>query len=117
MMERAIVTALADAGISARARPTRARTSPASGPASARSRRSACTSSRGVTTHGFAINVDNDLAAVRLGRALRPDGVQMTSVRAETARPTATAAAGGRRARSMAARFAQALERGPVAAA
>ena len=26
---------------------------------------------RGVTTHGFAVNVDNDLAAVRLGRRLR----------------------------------------------
>ena len=29
--------------------------------------------SRGVSTHGFAVNVDNDLRPVRVGRAVRPE--------------------------------------------
>ena len=36
-----------------------------------RSARSACTSPRGVTTHGLAVNVDNDLQPFECDRALR----------------------------------------------
>ncbi len=40
--------------------------------------------SRGVTTHGFAVNVDNDLAPFEWVVACGLDGVRMTSVAAET---------------------------------
>ena len=56
--------------------------------------------SRRVTTHGFAVNVDNDLDAVRVDRAVRPaTGVAMTSVARETGRAgrRSTASAGASR--------------------
>ena len=84
-MERAIVTALAGAGISARARPDE-------GPdftgvwAGARKIASIGVHvSRGVTTHGFAINVDNDLAPFDWVVPCGLTGVRMTSVLQEIA--------------------------------
>ncbi len=107
-MERAIVAALADAGVGARARPD-------DGPdftgVWAGERKIASIGihvSRGVTTHGFAVNVDNDLAPfgwiVPCGLA----GVQMTSVAQETGGETAAPTA--MRAR-IAQRFADAFDR------
>ena len=43
--------------------------------------------SRGVTTHGFAVNVENDLEPFQWVVPCGLDGVQMTSLIAETARP------------------------------
>ncbi len=83
-MERAIVATLADAGIAARARPD-------DGPdftgVWADDRKIASIGvhvSRGVTTHGFAINVCNDLQPFRWVVPCGLDGVQMTSVVEET---------------------------------
>ena len=53
---------------------------------SARSRRSACTCPRGVTTHGFAVNVENDLQPFSWIVPCGLDGVQMTSLITETGR-------------------------------
>jgi lipoyl(octanoyl) transferase len=65
-----------------------------------------------VTTHGFAINVDNDLAPFGWVVACGLTGVQMTSVLAQTAGgPAASLAAV--RAR-MAERFAEAFARTAV---
>ena len=76
-MERAMVAALADEGIAAeRAR----RRSPASGPATARSARSACACATGVSMHGLAVNVDNDLQPFEWIVPCGIDHVRMTSV-------------------------------------
>jgi len=84
-MERAIVAALADAGIRARAPPddwpgftgvwTTERQIASIGVHVA----------RGVTTHGFAVNVDNDLAPFGWVVPCGLTGVQMTSVLLATA--------------------------------
>jgi lipoyl(octanoyl) transferase len=106
-MERAIVAALADAGVTARARPD-------DGPdftgVWAGERKIASIGvhvARGVTTHGFAINVDADLEPfgwiVPCGLA----GVRMTSVAQERGDGAALRAA-------VAPRFAEALERRPL---
>lgn len=83
-MERALVAALADAQIAARARPE-------DGPdftgVWAGQRKIASIGvhvARGVTTHGFAINVDNDLQPFSWIVPCGLDGVQMTSVAEET---------------------------------
>ncbi|MEA2130733.1 MAG: lipoyl(octanoyl) transferase [Solirubrobacteraceae bacterium] len=83
-MEQAIVATLADAGIASRARPE-------DGPdftgVWAGERKIASIGvhvSRGVTTHGFAINVQNDLQPFAWVVACGLDGVQMTSVIEET---------------------------------
>ena len=52
----------------------------------ARSPRSACTSPAGVTTHGFAVNVDNDLDPFTWVVACGLPDVTMTSVARETGR-------------------------------
>ena len=82
-MERAIVAALADAGISARARPDEGPDYTGVWTAERKIASIGVHVARGVTTHGFAINVDNDLEpfgwVVPCGLA----GVQMTSVAAE----------------------------------
>ena len=60
-------------GRQARARASRTGpTTPACGSGSARSPRSACTSRAACRTHGFAVNVENDLEPFSLGRRLRP---------------------------------------------
>jgi lipoyl(octanoyl) transferase len=111
-IERAIVATLADAGLDARARPD-------DGP----DYTGVCTGqrkiasigvhlSRGVTTHGFAINVDNDLRPFAWVVPCGLDGVSMTSVREQTPSggdgdPAAIRA-------SIAQRFAAAFERRPL---
>ncbi len=83
-MERAIIAALSDVGVVGQARRGRDLTG-----VWVEDRKIASIGvhiSRGVTTHGFAVNVDNDLEpfdwVVPCGLA----GVRMTSVRAETGR-------------------------------
>jgi lipoyl(octanoyl) transferase len=79
-MERAIVSALADAGIGARARPDEG---PDFTGVWAGERKIASIGvhvSRGVTTHGFAINVDNDLTPFGWVVPCGLTGVRMTSV-------------------------------------
>jgi lipoyl(octanoyl) transferase len=83
-MERAIVAALADAGVEARARPD-------DGPdftgVWSNDRKIASIGvhvSRGVTTHGFAVNVRNDLQPFAWVVPCGLEGVSMTSVLQET---------------------------------
>jgi lipoyl(octanoyl) transferase len=83
-MEQALIAALADTGIAARARPD-------DGPdftgVWAGERKIASIGvhvARGVTTHGFAINVHNDLEPFSWIVPCGLDGVQMTSVVEET---------------------------------
>jgi lipoyl(octanoyl) transferase len=110
-MEQAIVAALADAGIAAHARP-------ADGPDftgvwTAADRKIASIGvhvARGVTTHGFAINVHNDLRPFGWVVACGLDDVRMTSVMEETSASDATLALPAMRA-SMATRFAAAFGR------
>lgn len=114
-IERAIVTALADNGISARARQDEG---PDFTGVWAGERKIASIGvhvSRGVTTHGFAINVDNDLAPFGWVVPCGLSGVQMTSVLEETAAPPDDGVALLTRVREdMAARFAEAFERRAV---
>jgi lipoyl(octanoyl) transferase len=108
-MESAIVAALAGFGIEARARP-------GDGPdytgVWTQERKIASIGvhvARGVTTHGFAVNVDNDLEPFEWVVACGLDGVSMTSVHGEAGAPdlpTFRAA--------IAKRFAAAFERVPV---
>ena len=73
-MERAIVAALGDEGVEA---PGAHAEGPDYTGVWAGERKIASIGvhvARGVTTHGFAVNVDNDLAAVRMDRALRAGG-------------------------------------------
>jgi lipoyl(octanoyl) transferase len=114
-MERAIVAALADAGIGARARPDEG---PDFTGVWAGERKIASIGvhvARGVTTHGFAINVDNDLAPFGWVVPCGLTGVQMTSVLQETGTPLRGDVPLLRAVRrDMAVRFAQAFERRPV---
>jgi lipoyl(octanoyl) transferase len=111
-IERAIIAALADAGIAARAR---ADDGPDFTGVWAGPRKIASIGvhvSRGVTTHGFAINVDNDLQPFGWVVPCGLDGVRMTSVIEETGagdtQPLATVRI------DMAQRFAEAFQRRPV---
>jgi len=114
-MERAIVAALADAGISARARPDEG---PDFTGVWAGERKIASIGvhvSRGVTTHGFAINVDNDLAPFGWVVPCGLTGVQMTSVREQTGPSGDDAEPLLEFVReTMAARFAEAFDRRPA---
>jgi lipoyl(octanoyl) transferase len=108
-MEAAIVAALADAGIAARGRPE-------DGPdftgVWAGERKIASIGvhvARGVTTHGFAINVSNDLDPFSWVVACGLPGVQMTSVVQETGGAVALDAI----AASVARHFAEAFARRP----
>jgi lipoyl(octanoyl) transferase len=85
-LERALVTALGDEGIEARARPE-------DGPdytgVWVQERKIASIGvhvARGVTTHGFAINVENDLQPFSWIVPCGLDGVRMTSLIKETSR-------------------------------
>ena len=73
-------------GDRARARAEDGPTTPACGSASARSPPSGSTSPRGVTTHGFAVNVENDLQPFSWMVACGLPEVQMTSLIRETGR-------------------------------
>ena len=104
-MERAIVAALADLGIDGHARRGRDLTG-----VWVQERKIASIGvhiARGVTTHGFAVNVDNDLEPFDWVVPCGLSGVRMTSVRAETGR---TASFEDFRDR-MAERFCEAYER------
>jgi len=82
-MERALVAALADEGIAARARPD---DGPVYTGVWVGERKIASIGVRvqkGVTTHGFAVNVDNDLAPFEWVVACGLPTVQMTSVARE----------------------------------
>jgi lipoyl(octanoyl) transferase len=85
-LERALVAALHEAGVAARARPE-------DGPdytgVWVQDRKIASIGvhvQRGVTTHGFAVNVDNDLTPFQWVVACGLDGVRMTSLAVETGR-------------------------------
>ncbi|HEY1537817.1 MAG TPA: lipoyl(octanoyl) transferase LipB [Solirubrobacteraceae bacterium] len=112
-IEQAIVATLADVGLPG------ARGRPADGPdytgvwfAERKIASIGVHVARGVTTHGFAINVDNDLEPFGWVVACGLDGVSMTSVQVEAGgdRPSALAATRA----SVAERFAQAFERRPT---
>ena len=115
-MEGAIVAALADVGIAAHARPDDG--PDFTGVWTAAERKIASIGvhvARGVTTHGFAINVSNDLAPFGWVVACGLDGVQMTSVAEELRRAgSGPPDVRGFRAR-VAARFAEAFDRSAVA--
>jgi lipoyl(octanoyl) transferase len=104
-MERAITDALADVGIDGQARRGRDLTG-----VWVQDRKIASIGvhiARGVTTHGFAVNVDNDLEPFDWVVPCGLSGVRMTSVRAETGRPTTFTTFRDR----MAERFCEAYER------
>jgi lipoyl(octanoyl) transferase len=84
-MERAVIAALADEGIEARVR--EGLTGIWAGDAKIGS--IGVHVSRGVTTHGFAVNVDNDLQPFDWIVPCGIDGVRMTSVLKETGRTEA----------------------------
>jgi lipoyl(octanoyl) transferase len=107
-MEQAIVAALADAGIAAHARPDDG--PDFTGVWTAADRKIASIGvhvARGVTTHGFAINVHNDLEPFAWVVACGLDGVRMTSVVEETGAGAQTPLAAVRA--SMATQFAAAF--------
>ena len=86
-LERAVVATLAEEGVSARARPE-------DGPdytgVWVQERKIASLGvhvARGVTTHGFAVNVENDLQPFSWVVPCGLEGVQMTSLIKETGRP------------------------------
>jgi lipoyl(octanoyl) transferase len=83
-LERAIVAALADAGLDARARPDEGPDYTGVWVAERKIASIGVHVSRGVTTHGFAINVDNDLEPFSWVVACGLDGVSMTSLQRET---------------------------------
>jgi lipoyl(octanoyl) transferase len=109
-MERAIVAALADAGVTARARPDDGPDFTGVWTGERKIASIGVHVSRGVTTHGFAINVDNDLQPFAWVVPCGLDGVQMTSVMNEAPPPGTTLPAVGA---SIARRFAEAFERRP----
>ncbi len=114
-MEGAIVAALADAGIRARARPDEGPDFTGVWAADRKIASIGVHVARGVTTHGFAINVDNDLAPFGWVVPCGLTGVQMTSVLVETGPPDDGDAPLLSAVREdMAARFAQAFARRPV---
>lgn len=113
-IERAIVATLADAGLQARARPE-------DGPDYTgvwTGRRKIASIgvhvSRGVTTHGFAINVDNDLRPFAWVVPCGLAGVSMTSLREQAPAGCETHALPAIRA-SIAERLAEAFGRRPLA--
>jgi lipoyl(octanoyl) transferase len=111
-MERAIVATLADAGLAARARPEDGPDYTGVWTGDRKIASIGVHVARGVTTHGFAINVDNDLAPFGWVVACGLDGVRMTSVSEESATAGAPLPLPAIRA-SIAERFAEAFERRP----
>jgi lipoyl(octanoyl) transferase len=105
-MERAIVAALADAGVGARARPDDGPDFTGVWTGDRKIASIGVHVSRGVTTHGFAINVDNDLKPFEWVVPCGLDGVRMTSVATESGDP-------GTLVTSIARRFAEAFGRSP----
>ncbi len=108
-MEGAIVAALADAGVEARARPDDGPDFTGVWTADRKIASIGVHVSRGVTTHGFAVNVHNDLQPFGWVVPCGLDGVGMTSVLKET-RGSGELLAGFRERAAQ--RFAEAFERG-----
>ncbi len=106
-MEAAIVAALADEGVAARARPDEGPDYTGVWVADRKLASLGVHVSRGVTTHGFAVNVDNDLQPFEWVVPCGLDGVRMTSLFKETGRPAGLACF----RRRMAWRFAEAYGR------
>jgi lipoyl(octanoyl) transferase len=107
-LESAIVAALADEGVVSRARPDEG---PDFTGVWAEDRKIASIGvhvARGVTTHGFAVNVENDMQPFTYVVACGLEGVQMTSVIKETRRLAGQMPCFRRR---VAWRMAEALER------
>jgi lipoyl(octanoyl) transferase len=103
-IERAIVATLADAGLEAHARPDDGADYTGVWIGERKIASIGVHVSRGVTTHGFAINVDNDLAPFAWVVACGLPGVSMTSVLEQAGRTDAIRAGIGTR-------FAEAFER------
>ncbi|HUR87006.1 MAG TPA: lipoyl(octanoyl) transferase LipB [Solirubrobacteraceae bacterium] len=112
-MERAIVATLADAGIAARARPDDGPDFTGVWAADRKIASIGVHVSRGVTTHGFAINVCNDLQPFHWIVPCGLDGVQMTSVMKETGADGTTELPLPAVQASIARRFAESFEREP----
>jgi lipoyl(octanoyl) transferase len=86
MLERALVAALAEEGVSARARPEDGPDFTGVWVGERKIASIGVHVARGVTTHGFAVNVENDLRAFEWIVPCGLTGVQMTSVVEETGR-------------------------------
>ncbi len=86
LLERALVAALADEGIAARARPEDGPDYTGVWVAERKIASIGVHVARGVTTHGFAVNVENDLQPFGWIVPCGLDGVQMTSLIKETGR-------------------------------
>jgi lipoyl(octanoyl) transferase len=86
-LERALVAALAQEGVSARGRTDDGVDYTGVWAGERKIASIGVHVSRGVTTHGFAINVDNDLQPFQWIVPCGLDGVQMTSLIRETGRP------------------------------
>jgi lipoyl(octanoyl) transferase len=112
-MERAIIAALADAGISAHARPDDGPDFTGVWTAERKIASIGVHVSRSVTTHGFAINVCNDLQPFGWVVPCGLDGVQMTSVIEEADAGDETPTLHAVRT-AMAQRFARTFRRTPV---
>jgi lipoyl(octanoyl) transferase len=110
-MQDAIIAALADAGVAARHRCAEGIAFTGVWVGERKIASIGVHVSRGVTKHGFAVNVENDLQPFTYIVPCRLDGVQMTSITAETGRGGHLPAFRER----MVARFAEAFERRPTA--
>jgi lipoate-protein ligase B len=86
-LERALVAALAEEGVSARARPEDGPDYTGVWVAERKIASIGVHVARGVTTHGFAVNVENDLQPFSWVVPCGLEGVQMTSLIRETGRP------------------------------
>ena len=85
-LEQAVVTALAEEGVAARARPDDGPDFTGVWVAERKIASIGVHVARGVTTHGFAVNVENDLQPFSWVVPCGLDGVQMTSLIKETGR-------------------------------
>ncbi len=87
-LEQALVAALADEGVAARARPSEGHNYTGVWVGDRKIASIGVHLARGVTTHGFAVNVENDLQPFSWIVPCGLEGVQMTSLIKETARPS-----------------------------
>jgi lipoyl(octanoyl) transferase len=87
-LEQALVTALGEEGVPARARPQEGHRYTGVWVDERKIASIGVHLSRGVTTHGFAVNVENDLQPFNWIVPCGLDGVQMTSLVRETGRTT-----------------------------
>jgi lipoate-protein ligase B len=86
-LERALVAALGDEGLGVRARPEDGPDFTGVWVAGRKIASIGVHVARGVTTHGFAVNVENDLQPFGWVVPCGLEGVQMTSLIKETGRP------------------------------